>query len=172
MTGEQQRTGTSAQDPAKKVRRPVATRNGSARWAGDLKTGSGELTVGEGAWTSAYSGRSRFAGVLPGFEDGEGTNPEELLAAAHAACYSMALSLGLSDAGHPPSSIQTTARIHLRVVDGAPTIQQIDLKTEADVPGLDEEEFQDHAEQAKTRCIISRALGGVGHISLSATLGS
>ena len=172
MTGEQQRTGTSAQDPAKKVRRSMATRNGSAKWTGDLKTGSGELTVGEGAWTSAYSGRSRFAGVLPGFEDGEGINPEELLAAAHAACFSMALSLGLSDAGHPPSSIQTTACVHLRVVGGAPAIAQIDLHTVADVPGLGPEEFQDYAEQAKTGCIISRALGGVGHISLSAALGS
>ena len=171
MTGEQQRTGTSAQGLAKKVRRPVATRNGSARWTGDLKTGSGELTVGEGAWTSAYSARSRFAGVLPGFEDGEGTNPEEL-GAAHAACFSMALSLGLSDAGHPPSSINTTARVHLRVVGGAPAIQQIDLHTVADVPGLGPEEFQDYAEQAKTGCIISRALGGVGQINLSATLAS
>lgn len=103
-------------------------------------------------------GRSGFAGVLPGFEDGEGTDPEELLAAAHAACFSMALSLGLSDAGHPPSSINTTARVHLRVVGGAPATQQIDLKTEADVPGLGQEEFQDHAEQAKASCIISRAL--------------
>ncbi len=84
----------------------------------------------------------------------------------------MALSLGLSDAGHPPSSINTTARIHLRVVGGAPAIQQIDLKTEADVPGLGQEEFQDHAKQAKTSCIISRALGGVGQINLSATLTS
>src|SRR5262245_37890236 len=150
----------------------MATRNGSARWTGDLKTGSDELTVGEGAWTSAYSGRSRFAGVLPGFEDGEGTNPEELLAAAHAACFSMALSLGLSDAGHPPSSINTTARVHLRVVGGAPAIQQIDLETEADVPGLNPEEFQNHAEQAKTSCIISRALGAVAQISLAATLAS
>ena len=150
----------------------MATRNGSARWTGDLTTGSGELTVGEGAWTSAYSARSRFAGVLPGFGHGEGTNPEELLAAAHAACFSMALSLGLSDAGHPPSSIHTTARVHLRVVGGAPAIQQIDLNTEADVPGLGPEEFPDHAEQAKSGCIISRALGGVGQINLSATLAS
>ena len=170
MTDEQQRTGTSAQDRAKKVTRSMATRNGSARWTGDLKTGSGELAVGAGAWISSYSARSRFAGVLPGFEDGEGTNPEELLAAAHAACFSMALSLGLSDAGHRPSSIQTTARVHLRVVGGAPAIQQIDLTTEADVPGLDQEEFQDHAQQAKTSCIISRALGGVGQVNLSATL--
>ena len=150
----------------------MATRNGSAKWTGDLKTGSGELTVGEGAWTSAYSGRSRFAGVLPGFEDSEGTNPEELLAAAHAACFSMALSLGLSDAGHPPSSINTAARVHLRVVGGTPAIQQIDLTTEADVPGLGPEEFQDCAEQAKSSCIISRALGGVAQINLSATLAS
>jgi OsmC subfamily peroxiredoxin len=142
----------------------MATRNGSTKWIGDLKMGPGELTVGEGAWTSAYSGRSRFAGVLPRFEDGEGTNPEELLAAAHAACFAMALSLGLSDAGHPPSSIKTTARVHLHVVGCAPTIHQIDLKTEADVPGWNQEEFQDHAERAKTSCIISRALGGVRQI--------
>jgi osmotically inducible protein OsmC len=150
----------------------MAIRNGTARWKGDLRTGSGELTVGDGVWTSAYSGRSRFNGVLPGFEPGKGTNPEELLAAAHAACFSMALSLALSDAGHPPSSISTTARVHLRIVGGAPAIQQIDLETEADVPGLDREQFQDLAERAKTSCIISRALGGVEQINLSATLTS
>jgi osmotically inducible protein OsmC len=150
----------------------MATRDGSAEWTGGLRTGSGELTVGEGAWTSAYSGRSRFAGVVPGFGGGEGTNPEELLAAAHAACFSMALSPGLSGAGHPPSAINTAARVHLRVVGGAPAIRQIDLSTEADVPGLDPEGFQDHAERAKTSCIISRALGGAGPISLSATLAS
>jgi lipoyl-dependent peroxiredoxin len=148
----------------------MATRDGSAHWTGDLKTGSGELTVGEGPWTSAYSSRSRFAGVLPGVEQGEGTNPEELLAAAHAACFSMALSLALSDAGHPPAAINTAARVHLRVVGGAPAIQQIDLTTEADVPGLGPEEFRDRAEHAKSSCIISRALGGVAQINLSATL--
>lgn len=150
----------------------MSDRNGSATWTGDLMTGSGELTVGDGTWTSAYSGRSRFAGVLPGFEDGNGTNPEELLAAAHAACFSMALSLGLSGAGHPPSSIRTTAHVHLRIVGNAPAIQQIDLTTEADVPGLGQEEFQGLAEQAKASCIISRALGGVPHINLSASLGT
>jgi len=150
----------------------MATRNGSARWAGDLKTGSGELTVGDRAWTSAYSGRSRFGGVLPGFEPGEGTNPEELLAAAHAACFSMALSLALSDAGHSPSSIRTTARVHLRIVGGAPAIQQIDLETEAVAPGLDPEQFQDLAGQAKTSCIISRALAAVEQINLTARLTS
>jgi lipoyl-dependent peroxiredoxin len=150
----------------------MAARSGSARWSGDLMTGSGELTVGEGAWTSTYSGRSRFHQVLPGFEQGAGTNPEELLAAAHAACFTMALSLGLSEAGCTPETIETLARVHLRNVDGLPTIQEIDLETEANVPGLDREAFLDHAEQAKTSCIISRALGGVEQINLSAELAS
>lgn len=150
----------------------MAARNGSATWSGDLTSGSGELTVGEGGWTTTYSGRARFHDVLPGFEDAAGTNPEELLAAAHAACFSMALSLGLSEAGHPPSSINTTARVHLRIADGAPTIQQIELETEGSVPGLTEEEFEEHAERAKTSCIISRALGGVDRIDLAARLAS
>jgi lipoyl-dependent peroxiredoxin len=109
----------------------MATRNGSATWTGDLKTGSGELTVGERAWTSAYSGSSRLHGVLPGFEDGAGTNPEELLAAAHAPCFNMALSYALTEAGlAPPRLVRTRARVHLRNVGGAPTIQQIDIETE------------------------------------------
>jgi osmotically inducible protein OsmC len=150
----------------------MATRNGSAKWAGDLSTGSGELTVGEGAWTSAYSGSSRFHGVLPGFKDGAGTNPEELLAAAHAACFSMALSLALTEAGHAPETIATQARVHLRVVDGAPTIQTIDMDTEARLPGMGQAEFTQYAQEAKTGCIISRALGGVQNINLSAALAS
>jgi osmotically inducible protein OsmC len=150
----------------------MATRNGGAKWSGDLTTGSGELTVGEGAWTSAYTGRSRFHGVLPGFEEGAGTNPEELLAAAHAACFSMALSLGLSEAGHPPRTIETRAQVHLRNVDGLPTIQQIDLETEADVPGLDQGALREQAQAAKQSCIISRALGSVEQINLSAELAS
>lgn len=150
----------------------MATRNGSAKWSGDLTTGSGELTVGEGGWTSAYSGRSRFHGVLPGFEEGAGTNPEELLAAAHAACFSMALSLGLSEAGHPPRTIEACAQVHLRNVDSLPTIQQIDLETEADVPGLDQGALREQAQAAKRGCIISRALGGVEQINLSAELAS
>jgi osmotically inducible protein OsmC len=148
----------------------VAMRNGSAKWTGDLQTGAGELTVGERAWTSAYSARSRFHGVLPGFEDSSGTNPEELLAAAHAACFSMALSLALTEADLAPRSIQTRARVHLRNVDGMPTIQQIDIETVGEVPGLDQDGFRERAEQAKTGCIISRALGGVEQINLSATL--
>ena len=148
----------------------MATRDGSATWTGDLRTGSGELTVGERAWTSAYSASSRFHGVLPGFEDGDGTNPEELLAAAHAGCFSMSLSLALTEAGLSPRLIQTRARVHLRNVGGMPTVQQIDIETEGDVPGLDQEGFRERAEQAKSGCIISRALGGVEQIQLVATL--
>jgi lipoyl-dependent peroxiredoxin len=149
----------------------VAARNGSATWIGDLKTGSGELTVGEGVWTATYSGSSRLHGVLPGFDEGPGTNPEELLAAAYAACFNMALSFALTEAGlAPPRLVQTRARVHLRYVGGAPTIQQIDLETEGDVPGLDQDGFRERAEEAKRGCIISRALGGVEQINLSATL--
>ena len=149
----------------------MATRNGSARWEGDVRTGSGHLTVGEDAWTAGYSW-SRFAGLDPESEESTDTNPEEVLAAAHAACFSMALSMHLSLAGHAPSSIETQARVHLRHVEGMPTIQQIDLKTEADVPGLEDAAFRDHVEQAKSTCIISRALAAVEQINVSASLAS
>lgn len=132
----------------------MATRNGSARWKGDLSSGSGEVTVGEGAWTGSYSFASRF-------EDGAGTNPEELIAAAHAGCYSMALCHVLTEAGHTPRLIRTTARSYLSMVDGAPTISRIDLDTEADAPGLDETRFRAFAETAKAACAVSRALQGV-----------
>jgi osmotically inducible protein OsmC len=129
--------------------------------------------VGEGAWTGAYSGGSRLHGVLPGFEERAGTNPEELLAAAHAACFNMALSFALTEAGlEPPLSLQTRAMVHLRFVGGAPTIEQIDLETEGEVPGIDEAAFRQCAEEAKSGCIISRALGGVKQINLTATLSS
>jgi osmotically inducible protein OsmC len=150
----------------------MATRNGSAEWQGDLVTGAGRLTVGEDRWTSEYSFGSRFHGVLDGaVADGTATNPEELLAAAHAACFSMALSLGLSEQGHAPTTIQTRAQVHLRRVDDIPAITRIDLQTEAEVPGLDEAEFHKSAEAAKDSCIVSRALaGGVREITLSARL--
>jgi osmotically inducible protein OsmC len=141
----------------------MATRNGSAQWNGDLATGSGTVTVGERAWTGSYSYASRF-------QDGAGTNPEELIAAAHAGCFSMALSHVLSEAGYAPQSINTVARAHLRAVDGVPTIQRIDLETEADVPGLDEEGLRSLAGRAKATCAVSRALGGVAQITVSATL--
>jgi osmotically inducible protein OsmC len=141
----------------------MATRNGSARWTGDLGSGSGRLTVGDGAWVSPYSFASRF-------EDGAGTNPEELIAAAHSGCFSMALCHVLTEAGHPPRSIETLARVHLRNVDGAPTIQTIDLETRADAPGLDGERLQGLAETAKAACAVSRALGGVERITVSASV--
>jgi osmotically inducible protein OsmC len=141
----------------------MATRNGSARWQGDLEAGSGELTVGDGAWRGEYSAASRFG-------DGEGTNPEELLAAAHAACFSMALSNILAGHGHEPRSVETTARVHLRNVDGVPTIQRIDLDTVGDVASIDEDHFREHAEEAKAGCPVSRALGGVEELALTARL--
>src|SRR5436190_24403254 len=120
----------------------MATRDGSAEWKGDLPGGTGTLRVGDGHFEGAYSFSSRF-------EEGEGTNPEELIAAAHAACYAMALSNDLASAGHAPESVDATARVHLRNVDGAPTIAQIDLDVVGAVPGLDEAGFRDFAEQAK-----------------------
>jgi len=141
----------------------MATRTGSAEWLGDGKAGSGTVTVGEGVFHGAYSFASRF-------EEGEGTNPEELIAAAHAACFSMALSNMLSGHGHPPESVRTSARVFLRIVDGAPTIQRIELETEGRVPGIDQEHFQVHAEEAKAACPVSRALAGVAEIELTARL--
>jgi osmotically inducible protein OsmC len=143
----------------------VATRNGSAEWNGDLKAGSGRLTVGDDAWTGDYSFKSRF-------EEGDGTNPEELIAAAHAGCFSMALSAQLAEAGHAPTSIRTTARVRLRNVDDLPTIDEIKLETEGDVPGIDQATFEEQAEAAKAGCVVSRALAGVKTIELTAKLAS
>ncbi len=141
----------------------MATRNGSAVWKGNLKEGSGELSVGDGVFSGAYSFSSRF-------EEGEGTNPEELIAAAHAACYSMAFSNVLTEAGHAPESVSTTAKLQLRPLDGKPSIASIELEVEATVPGIDEAAFQEHAEAAKVGCPVSRALAGVPEISLEARL--
>jgi lipoyl-dependent peroxiredoxin len=141
----------------------MAARTGSAIWNGNLKDGNGEVTVGDGVFTGSYSYASRF-------EDGEGTNPEELIAAAHAACFSMALSNILAEAGHPPDQIRTNARVQLRPVDGAPTIARIDLEVEGSVPGIDEAAFNEHAEAAKAGCPVSRALAGVPEIALEARL--
>lgn len=141
----------------------MAARTGGAQWRGDLRGGSGDLTVGDGAFRGAYSFASRF-------EEGEGTNPEELIAAAHAACFSMALSNVLAEAGSPPESVDTEARVTLRNVDGQPTIASIALRTTGRVPGLDADAFRRHAEAAKAGCPVSRALAGVGEITLEATL--
>jgi len=141
----------------------MATRNGSAEWRGDLKGGGGDVTVGEGAFQGSYSFASRF-------EDGKGTNPEELIAAAHAACFSMALSNILAEHGHAPESVRTAAKVHLRAGDAGPTIQRIDLETEGRVSDIDEAHFAEHAEEAKRGCPVSRALAGVDEVNLTARL--
>ncbi len=137
----------------------MAVRSSSAEWKGTLKQGAGSIKVGSGAWQSLFSFASRF-------ESGKGTNPEELIGAAHAGCYSMFLSALLSDAGFPPTRISTTAKVHL---DDGPTITLIELDTEAVVPGIKAEAFQTHAEKAKKECPVSKALAGP-RISLKATL--
>lgn len=141
----------------------MAVRNGSAEWHGDLQSGSGTVTVGDGVFEGAYSFDSRFA-------EGEGTNPEQLIAAAHAACFTMALSNILSDAGHAPESVTTNARVELRNIDGAPTLTRIDLDTQGRVPAIDQEQFQAYADEAKTNCPVSRALAAIPEIGLSAKL--
>jgi osmotically inducible protein OsmC len=135
---------------------------GSAEWKGDLKGGAGTFTAGDGI-SGDYSFRSRF-------EDGPGANPEQLIAAAHASCFSMALSAALADAGTPVNSVKTDATVTLRFVDGAPTITAIALTAVGDVPGIDEAAFKEAAEGAKAGCPVSRALTGVPEITLDASM--
>jgi osmotically inducible protein OsmC len=141
----------------------MTVRNGSAVWSGDLERGSGTVTVGDRVFEGAYSYGSRFG-------EEEGTNPEQLIAAAHAACFTMALSNALSAAGNAPESVRTRARVQLRNVDGAPTLARIDLDTEGHVPGVDDQQFQRYADEAKANCPVSRALAGVPEIVLTAKL--
>jgi osmotically inducible protein OsmC len=141
----------------------MATRNAKATWRGNLQEGEGTMGLGSGVWEGPFSFKTRF-------EDGNGTNPEELIGAAEAGCFTMQLSSALAQAGHVPDSVETEAKVHLRNIDGAPTIAQIDLVTRAKVPGLDDETFQRTANEAREQCIISRALAGVGDITLEATL--
>ena len=135
---------------------------GTAEWKGDLRTGSGTFTAGD-TISGQYSFKSRF-------EDGPGANPEQLIAAAHASCYSMALSNMLAEAATPVESVRTNATVTLRFVDGAPTITRIELVTEGRVPGLDAAAFEQHALAAKEGCPVSRALAAVPEITLTATL--
>jgi lipoyl-dependent peroxiredoxin len=134
----------------------------SAHWEGDLKTGKGKLSLGSGAFTGAYSFKTRFEGA-------PGTNPEELLGAAHAGCFTMALAAALGKAGHPPTSLDTTAAVTLAKVGESFSITRIDLTTRGVVPGLGEDEFKRQAEDAKKNCIISRAISNVP-MTLDATL--
>jgi len=138
------------------------TARGSAEWKGDLPSGGGTFTAGD-TISGEFSFKSRF-------EDGPGANPEQLIAAAHASCFSMALSSILAQAGTPPESVRTDATVTLRFVDGAPTITKIELVTVGRVPGIDEAAFREHAAAAKAGCPISRALAGVPEIALKASL--
>jgi osmotically inducible protein OsmC len=140
----------------------MSVRAAHARWEGDLRQGKGSMRLGSGAFEGQYSFASRF-------EEGTGTNPEELIGAAHAGCFSMAFSNMLAEAGHVPTRIETKARVHLEPVDGKPTISRIELETEGDVPGIDDTTFQDIAQRAKAGCPVSRALAAV-EISLRARL--
>ena len=143
----------------------MAVQSASAEWNGSLKEGSGKMRVGTGAFEGPFTFASRF-------ENGKGTNPEELIGAAHAGCFSMALSAALGRAGHDPTSIKTSAKVHLGATEAGPTITQIDLDVEGVVPGIDQAKFQEFAEGAKKGCVVSRALAGVGTVNLTATLKS
>ena len=135
---------------------------GTAEWKGDLRSGAGTFTAGDSI-SGGYTFKSRF-------EDGPGSNPEQLIAAAHASCFSMALSNALDQAGHTAESVHTDATVTLRMVDGTPTITKIALVTTGRVPGIDQATFTEHAQAAKAGCPVSRALAGVPEITLEATL--
>lgn len=137
-------------------------RKAEALWEGDLRGGRGKIKLGSGAFEGNYSFGTRFEGA-------PGTNPEELLGAAHAGCFSMALSLFLGNAGHKPTKIETTATVHLNKVGDGFSITGIDLSTRGQVPGLSAADFQRFAEDAKANCIVSRALSVP--VTLTAVLG-
>ena len=141
----------------------MPTRKAEAEWEGNLAEGSGKLKVGSGAFEGPYSFKSRF-------EEGEAaTNPEELLGAAHAGCFTMALTAGLARAGIKPKRIHTEARVKLEKVGEAFTITQIDLETEAEIPDVDDAAFQKYALDAKQNCPLSKALAAT-QINMTAKL--
>jgi osmotically inducible protein OsmC len=140
-------------------------RRANARWEGSLTEGKGTMRMASGAYEGPYSFQSRF-------EEGDGTNPEELIAAAHAGCFSMALAGELGNAGHTPDSVETEATVHLDKVDDGFAIKRIDLHTRVSAPGVDESTFQQAAEAAKKGCPVSQALAAVESIELDAQLTS
>jgi lipoyl-dependent peroxiredoxin len=140
----------------------MPVRTATARWEGGLQQGKGTMRLGSGAFEGQYSFSSRF-------EEGTGTNPEELIGAAHAGCFSMFLSGSLERAGYTANSIDTSARVHLERTDSGPRISRIELTTTADVPGIDDAAFGEQAEAAKANCPVSQALAGVD-IQLDARL--
>jgi osmotically inducible protein OsmC len=145
--------------PLREEERAMPIRTSSAEWKGTLKEGAGTMRLASGACEGPYTFASRF-------ESGKGTNPEELIGAAHAGCFSMFLAALLTEAGFPPTFVRTTAAVRL---EAGPTIARIDLTTEAAVPGIGDQAFQGHAEAAKKNCPVSKALAGP-QITLSARL--
>ena len=140
----------------------MPVRKAEAEWRGTLREGKGEVKVESGLFAGQYSFGTRF-------ENGKGTNPEELIGAAHAGCFSMALSAGLEKGGHPAKRVHTTAAVRLEKVGEGFGITKIDLDCQAEVPGIDEATFQAEAKKAKENCPVSKALAGV-QISLNAKL--
>lgn len=138
----------------------MPVRKSEATWRGTLKDGSGSMKLGSGLYEGPFTFASRF-------ETGEGTNPEELIGAAHAGCFSMFLSALLTNKGYTPTRVHTTATVHL--TEG-PTISKIELDCEAEVPGVSAEEFAELAQQAKAGCPVSKALAAVNEIVLNAKL--
>jgi osmotically inducible protein OsmC len=141
----------------------MPVRSAQAVWEGDLKAGKGHVRGSSGAIQGAYSFGTRF-------EEQPGTNPEELIAAAHAGCFSMALAAGLAKAGHHPQRIHTSAKVHIEKVAEGFGITRIELDTEGEVPGINQATFQSFADQAKAGCPVSKALASVPSIELKATL--
>lgn len=141
----------------------MPSRRAEAQWEGNLTEGNGRLKLGSGAFDGPYSFKSRF-------EEGQSaTNPEELIGAAHAGCFTMALAAQLTRAGQPPTRIHTTAQVKLEKIGDAFSITKIDLETEAEIPGIDDATFQRYAADAKQNCPVSKALSGT-EISLKAKL--
>lgn len=140
----------------------MPVRTSEAHWTGGLKAGKGTMNLGSGAFKGSYSAGTRF-------EEEKGSNPEELIGAAHAGCFSMALSDLLEQAGHAPEKIDTTAKVHLDAQNGGFKITRIELNTMANVQGMNEAEFKKHAQAAKSNCPVSQALTGV-EITLNAKL--
>ncbi len=135
----------------------------NAKWEGSLREGAGTIGLGSGAWEGPYSARSRF-------EDAPESNPEELLGAAHAGCFTMALSLILGQAGHEPVVLETEAAVHLKQEGGGFVIPKIELSVRGKVPSIGQEDFAKHAETAKEVCPLSKALASVPEITVDAQL--
>ncbi|HYK11312.1 MAG TPA: OsmC family protein [Gemmatimonadales bacterium] len=142
----------------------MPTSKATAMWDGKLKDGKGKFTAASGAFQGPYTFKTRFEGA-------PGTNPEELLAAADAACFSMALSGALEKNGTPATSIETTAACTIEMIDGGPKITKMDLTVKGKVPGIDQATFAKLANETKSGCPVSRALAGIPGFSVSATLG-